>query len=120
LAEDNPVNQRLAARLLEKEGHLVCIANNGDQALSLLERELFDIILMDIQMPIMDGLEAVRRIRAQETRKHIPIVAITAHAMSGDKERYLSMGIDAYVAKPIDRKVLLTTIRDLTQNSGVT
>jgi signal transduction histidine kinase/DNA-binding response OmpR family regulator len=103
LAEDNVVNQRLAVRLLEKRGHTVVVANNGREALAALEREPFDLVLMDVQMPEMDGFEATAAIRAREraTGAHIPIVAMTAHAMRGDEERCLAAGMDDYIAKPI-------------------
>src|SRR5215472_5180581 len=86
LAEDNPVNQTLAIRILERLGHKVQVANNGKEALERLPAEEFDLILMDVQMPEMDGLEATKAIRAAEsgTGKHVPIVAMTAHAMKGD------------------------------------
>ncbi len=103
LAEDNPVNQRVALGILQKWGHTVVAVNNGNEALAALERESFDLILMDVQMPEMDGLEATRAIRESErhTGKHIPIVAMTAHAMKGDRERCLAGGMDDYVSKPI-------------------
>ncbi len=103
LTEDNPVNQMFAVAILEKKGHSVRIANNGQEALDILAKDSFDAILMDIQMPVMDGLEATRRIRAQEksTGKHIPIVAMTAHAMQRDKDECFSVGMDHYVSKPI-------------------
>jgi CheY-like chemotaxis protein len=103
LAEDNTVNQRLATRLLEKRGHRVTVANNGQEAISLLERSSFDLVLMDVQMPLIDGLEATRiiRKREKETRTHMPIVALTAHAIKGDEERCIEAGMDSYLAKPI-------------------
>jgi len=103
LAEDNAVNQRLAVRLLEKRGHSVAVANNGREALAALEKEPFQLILMDVQMPEMDGMEATARIRVMEktTGKHIPILAMTAHAMQGDRERCLEGGMDGYFSKPI-------------------
>jgi signal transduction histidine kinase/DNA-binding response OmpR family regulator len=103
LAEDNPVNQKLAARMLEKRGHSVAVAGNGLEALEALERERFDLVLMDVQMPEMGGLEAAAAIREQEksTGAHIPIVALTAHAMSDDRESCLRAGMDDYVTKPV-------------------
>ena len=108
LAEDNPVNQKLAERLLEKRGYKVVVASNGRQALRALEKERFDLVLMDVSMPEMDGLEATRAIRAAElkTGSHLPIVAMTAHAMKGDRERCLDAGMDGYVSKPIQAKEL--------------
>jgi len=109
LAEDNIVNQMLASRLLEKHGHKVVIAVNGRQALERLEIESFDLVLMDVQMPEMDGFEATARIRKMEEASgtHLPIVAMTAHAMQGDKERCLAAGMDGYVSKPLNVKELL-------------
>jgi len=103
LAEDNTVNQRLASRLLEKRGHLVTVANNGQEALNLLDRSSYDLVLMDVQMPLVDGLEATRLIRDREkgTGTHQPIVALTAHAVKGDEERCRAAGMDGYLAKPI-------------------
>lgn len=104
LAEDNLVNQRVASELLRREGHRVQVANNGLEALAKLERERFDLVFMDLQMPRMDGLEATKRIRQREvkTGEHVPIVAMTAHAMRGDRERCLTAGMDDYLTKPID------------------
>ncbi len=114
LAEDNPVNQKVASRMLEKNGHTVVIAANGRDALTLHEKEAFDVILMDIQMPVMSGDQATRMIRDLEkqdtNRKPIPIIALTAHAMSGDREKYLALGMDDYVSKPINRQALLEAI----------
>ncbi len=103
LAEDNPVNQRLAARLLEKRGHRVTVANNGQEAIALHGHTSFDLVLMDVQMPLIDGLEATRMIRKREegTGMHQPIVALTAHAIKGDQERCEAAGMDGYLAKPI-------------------
>jgi CheY-like chemotaxis protein len=103
LAEDSPVNQLLATRLLEKHGHDVKVVASGRQALTMLGQETFDVVLMDVQMPEMDGLEATAAIRAREqsTGGHLPIIAMTAHAMKGDRERCLQAGMDAYISKPI-------------------
>ncbi|HEY3329582.1 MAG TPA: response regulator [Capsulimonadaceae bacterium] len=116
LAEDNAVNQRLAARILEKRGHTVTIANNGLEAVEAVRRERFDLIVMDVQMPEMDGLEATAAIRnlEKETKDHIPIVALTAHAMKGDRERCLDAGMDFYVSKPIQPQELIEVIDSLT------
>jgi len=118
LVEDNPVNQTVALRLLEKQGHRVVVAGNGREALLALDRvppDGFDLILMDVQMPEMDGFEATAAIRAREaeTGIHIPIVAMTAHAMKGDRERCLAAGMDAYISKPIRAKELLELIHQL-------
>jgi CheY-like chemotaxis protein len=103
VAEDNPVNQRLAVRLLEKRGHRVQVAVNGREALQALDRDEFDLVLMDVQMPEMDGVEATAAIREKEKGSglHLPIIALTANAMKGDREKYLASGMDGYLAKPI-------------------
>jgi PAS domain S-box-containing protein len=103
LAEDNVVNQRLAVRLLEKAGHAVTVAANGREAVAALDREAFDVVLMDVQMPEMGGFEATAVIREREkaSGRHVPIVAMTAHAMKGDRERCLLAGMDDYVSKPV-------------------
>jgi signal transduction histidine kinase/CheY-like chemotaxis protein len=113
LAEDNTVNQYLAVRLLEKAGHQVETATNGRAAIAALQRDRFDLALMDLQMPEMDGLEATALIREQEraTGAHLPIIALTANAMVGDRERCLQAGMDGYVSKPIDIRLLLAEIR---------
>jgi CheY-like chemotaxis protein len=113
LAEDSLVNQRLAVGLLERHGHRVTIANNGRQAVDLAEGDNFDAILMDVQMPEMDGLEATRVIREQEkqTGRHVPIIAMTAHALKGDRERCLNCGMDEYVSKPVRERQLLGALR---------
>ena len=112
LVEDHPVNQRLARKLLEKWGHTVVVAGNGRKALEAIERNNFDLVIMDVQMPEMNGLEATRQIRAQEkvTGAHLPIIAMTAHAIKGDREQCLAAGMDAYITKPIDPDLLLRTI----------
>jgi signal transduction histidine kinase/DNA-binding response OmpR family regulator len=118
-AEDNRVNQRLLARLLEKEGHKVTLVEDGEAAVAACEESVFDVILMDVQMPVMDGLEATRSIRNREigTGKHVPIVALTAHAMKGDRERCLEAGMDAYVAKPVQKQELLHIIYQTSAHS---
>jgi CheY-like chemotaxis protein len=112
LVEDNPVNQRVFLRLLQKNGHKVTLASNGRQALEALVTGEFDIILMDVQMPVMTGLEAAEAIRRTErgSGRHVPIVAMTAHAMKGDKERCLESGMDGYLSKPIRLNALLETL----------
>ncbi len=112
LAEDSLVNQKLAVGLLERHGHSVVVANHGREVLGAVETERFDLILMDVQMPEMDGLEATEIVRARErdTENHIPIVAMTAHAMQGDRQRCLEAGMDEYIAKPIRAKQLFLTL----------
>jgi PAS domain S-box-containing protein len=112
LAEDNLVNQKVATRFLEKRGHTVVLAESGKQALQAWQKQPFDLILMDVQMPEMDGFEATAKIREQEKSggKHIPIIAMTAHAMAGDRERCLAAGMDDYVSKPINTTDLFEAI----------
>jgi CheY-like chemotaxis protein/HPt (histidine-containing phosphotransfer) domain-containing protein/anti-sigma regulatory factor (Ser/Thr protein kinase) len=112
VAEDNPVNQELVVQLLTRRGHTVIVAENGREAIASLERHPFDLVLMDVQMPEMGGLEATQAIRRKEKSAggHIPILAMTAHAMQGDRERCLAAGMDGYLAKPIEPKVFVETI----------
>ncbi len=112
LAEDNLINRRVASGILNKAGHTVVAAHDGAEALAWLDREAFDLVLMDVQMPVMDGFEATRRIRQIEAERggHVPIAAMTAHAMKGDRERCLEAGMDDYVSKPIDAAQLLGAI----------
>ncbi len=112
LAEDNAVNRTLAVRLLEKRGHIVFAAVDGRAALEALEKDSFDLVLMDVQMPEMDGFEATAAIRAQEKLigGHIPIIAMTAHALKGDQERCLAAGMDDYVSKPVRTSELFAAI----------
>ncbi|MBI1818035.1 MAG: response regulator [Deltaproteobacteria bacterium] len=115
LAEDNAVNQKLAQRLLEKRGHTVRVASNGQEALAAFAAEAFDLILMDVQMPEIDGLEATAAIRARErvSGTHTPIIALTANAMKGDEERCLVAGMDGYVSKPLQPAKLYEAIERL-------
>jgi len=103
LAEDNAVNRLLARKLLEKHGNTVSVVENGQEALKAIERERPDLVLMDVQMPVMDGLQAIRAVRAKEqiSGLHLPVIALTAHAMKGDRERCLGAGADEYLTKPI-------------------
>jgi CheY-like chemotaxis protein len=121
LAEDNAVNQKLAVSLLKKQDHRVMIAGNGREALSEFSKESFDLVLMDIQMPEMDGIEATMAIREKEreTGGHIPIIAMTAHAMRGDEELCLKAGMDGYITKPINVSELFATIQHVTNSSQV-
>ena len=112
LAEDNTVNQTLALRLLEKRGYAVSVVGDGQAAISALEKVSFDIVLMDIQMPGMDGFEATAKIREMEklSGEHTPIIAMTAHALKGDRERCMAAGMDGYVSKPIRTSELFSAI----------
>ena len=111
VAEDNPVNQKLAHRLLEKAGNQVEMANNGQEALEKLRQGEYDLILMDVQMPVMDGIQATQKIRESEKNgAHMPIIALTAHAMKGDAEKCLAAGMDGYVSKPIRSEELFQEI----------
>ena len=113
LAEDNPVNQKLAVTVLSRRGYHVTVVNNGQEALDALAVTRFDLILMDMQMPVMDGLEASRNIRTMQasgTWPPTPIIALTANAMRGDRERYLEAGLDGYISKPIDTERTLEEI----------
>jgi signal transduction histidine kinase/DNA-binding response OmpR family regulator len=118
VAEDNAINQRLVQSLLRKGGHSVAMAGDGAEAVAAFDREPFDLILMDVQMPNLDGLEATAAIRAREkgTGRHTPIAAVTAHAMKGDLERFLESGMDGYVSKPIRSEDLARVIETLTQS----
>ena len=128
LAEDNIVNQKMAVRMLEKRGHRTVVASNGREAIEKLKEELFDLVLMDIQMPEMDGLTATREIRKwkmenrnsedskgghQDQVSNIPIIAITAHAMKGDREKCLEAGMDDYVTKPIKAEELFEVMEQV-------
>ena len=112
LAEDGLVNQKVATILLERRGHVVTIANTGEEVLDALGRDRFDLVLMDVQMPIMDGFEATAAIRKQEQTagKHLPIIAMTAHAMKGDRERCLEAGMDGYLSKPFRPNELFNAV----------
>ncbi|PIU31590.1 MAG: hypothetical protein COT06_07290, partial [Syntrophobacteraceae bacterium CG07_land_8_20_14_0_80_61_8] len=114
LAEDHPVNQKLAKRLLEKRGHTVLIADNGAEAVAILKTQVADLVLMDVQMPELDGFEATAIIRREHLGgPHLPIIAMTAHAMKGDRERCLEAGMDGYVSKPIKVEELFMTIEQV-------
>ncbi len=116
LAEDNLINQKLAVSLLQKMGHNVTVAQDGKQAVAMSEIEQFDLILMDVQMPEMDGLEATAAIRSREEsqgRPRVPILAMTAYAMTGDSDRCIEAGMDGYISKPINTQELFETIENL-------
>jgi len=120
LAEDNQVNQKLAVAVLERLGHNVQVAKNGREALEMLEKFSFDLVLMDVQMPEMGGVEATQLIRKREAEQggHIPIVAMTAHAMAGDKEKFLAAGMDEYISKPISQERLREVVRTVGRRGG--
>jgi len=115
LAEDNEVNQRVAQRFLERLGHRVTLANDGREAVDQWRQQPFDLILMDVQMPEMDGFEAVATIRDAELLRgtRTPVIALTAHAMSGDRERCLAAGMDGYLTKPVKLAQLVAAIDDV-------
>ncbi len=120
LADDNPINRELTVRILSKRGHVVSVVPNGKMALEALDAQSFDVALMDVQMPEMDGFEATAAIRRKErmTGSHIPIIALTAHAMKGDRERCLAAGMDGYISKPIQAQELLEITESFVGNSG--
>lgn len=113
LAEDNVVNQKLTTSILHKAGHTVTVVPNGRGVIEHVPGGSFDLVLMDIKMPEMDGVQAAERLREMLSGKNIPIIALTAHAMSGDREKYLAAGMDAYLSKPFKKKELLQLIRDV-------
>jgi CheY-like chemotaxis protein len=115
LAEDNPINQRLTLRLLEKRGHIVVAATDGVEALEALDRGVFDLVLMDVQMPRMDGFQVTAIVREREklTGAHLPIFAMTAHVLKGDEERCISAGMDGYIPKPVSPKELIAMVESV-------
>jgi CheY-like chemotaxis protein len=115
VAEDNPVNAVLASKLLRKQGHVVVVAQNGLQAIQKASEQNFDVILMDIQMPEMDGFEATAKIREQErsTSRHVPILAVTAHVMEGYRDLCMGAGMDGYVTKPIRTEELFAALDEI-------
>ncbi len=121
LAEDNSVNQLLARRMLEKLGYTVAIASNGREALDALEEQPFDLVFLDVQMPEMNGFDAVRLIRKAEaaSNSHLPVIALTAHAMAGDRERCLEAGFDGYLSKPLQGSKLAVEIRRVLDPASV-
>jgi CheY-like chemotaxis protein len=120
IAEDNIVNQKVAYFMLEKQGHLVTGVRDGKEAVKAVDKGIFDVILMDIQMPNMNGFEATAAIREKEAKsdRHTPIIAMTAHAMKGDREMCLKAGMDDYVPKPLKADELLTKIEEVVQKFG--
>ena len=120
LAEDNAVNQKVAINVLQKRGHTVTLAVNGREAVALAASKTFDLILMDIQMPEMDGYEATAAIREMEqtTGSHIPIIALTAHAMKSDEDRSIASGMDDFMAKPIHVTELIQKVEQFSRESS--
>jgi CheY-like chemotaxis protein len=120
LVEDNVVNQRVASGLLTRRGHQVTVVADGVQALAMLDRETFDLVLMDLQMPVMGGIEATLEIRQRErvTGQHVRVVAMTAHAMHGDRERCLAAGMDGYLSKPINPPKLFAIVEEQGDENG--
>ncbi len=118
IVEDNLVNLRLAQFVLERKGLAVSAAATGSECLALLEKMVPDLILMDIQLPGEDGLSVTRKIRANPRLKHIVIVALTAHAMTGDREKILAAGCDGYLAKPVDPRRLASEVQGYLQAAG--
>jgi len=116
LVEDDPINQTLATTLLKKKGYNVTLAENGKEATEIFDESKFDLILMDISMPVMDGIEATKIIRKQHINSHVPIIALTAHAVRGDKEKFLAVGMDGYISKPIDLNDFYHTIATYLSN----
>ena len=115
LAEDNAVNQKLALRILQQLGYRADLASNGLEAVESVDRQVYDVVLMDVQMPLMDGLEASRRIVDAAPTDRPRIVAMTANAMQGDREMCLAAGMDDYIAKPIDAATLIQALRAVTK-----
>ena len=115
VVDDNPVNRILACRILEKEGFSVSLADNGKEAVDCVLRDMYDVVLMDLSMPVMDGIEATLKIREceQELHRRTPIVALTAQTMSEDRKRCLEAGMDAYVTKPVYPAILIQAILDV-------
>jgi CheY-like chemotaxis protein len=113
VAEDNVINQRIAVGLLTELGHTGVVVGDGDKALRCLAKLRFDVVLMDVMMPVMDGMEALAQIRSKETTEggHLPVIMATAHAESGDAARYRRAGADGYIAKPIDIDKLRAELR---------
>ncbi len=119
LAEDNMINQKVARKIIEKKPYALDIVNNGKEAYKAVLRQHYDLILMDVQMPVMDGIEATQKIRAKlKDRRHVPIIAMTAHAMKGDRERCLAAGMDDYISKPIKPDDLYAMIEKWTQKKN--
>ena len=119
LVEDNEMNRDMLSRRLERKGYQVIMAVDGAEGVAKAESETPDIILMDMSLPILDGWEATRRLKSNNRTKHIPIIAQTAHAMAGDREKCLEAGCDDYATKPVELRVLLEKIEKLLQKARV-
>jgi CheY-like chemotaxis protein len=119
LVEDNEDNRDMLSRRLIRKGYEVLIAVNGEQAVELIKNEQPALVLMDISLPVMDGFEATRRLKSLDTTKNIPIVALTAHAMSGDREKAIEAGCDDYDVKPVELTRLLSKIENLLKTRGM-
>lgn len=119
LVEDNEDNRDMLSRRLTRKGYEVLIAVNGEEAVELVKKEQPALVLMDISLPLMDGFEATRRLKSTDATKNIPIVALTAHAMSGDREKAIDAGCDDYDVKPVELTRLLSKIENLLKTRGV-
>ncbi len=119
LVEDNEDNRDMLSRRLTRKGFEVLIAVNGEEAVDLVQKEQPALVLMDISLPVMDGFEATRRLKSLDATKNIPIVALTAHAMSGDREKAIDAGCDDYDVKPVELTRLLTKIENLLKTRGI-
>lgn len=117
IVEDNPQNMRLIEMILRVKGYTLLKATDGEQALDMAMRELPDLILMDIQLPKMSGLEVTKKLRENPAFSHIPIIALTAYAMKGDKERFIDGGCNAYLPKPFDTRELSRVIAEMLPNT---
>jgi CheY-like chemotaxis protein len=118
VVDDNPINLKLAAEVLECEGHSVLRAKGAEEAQEVLKRSLPDLILMDIQMPRMDGLTLTRRLKADPAYRHIPILALTSFAMKGDDQKAFAAGCDGYITKPIDTRKLRVQVAEILQRAS--
>ena len=112
LVEDNVINQKVVTATLRKKGYEVAVANNGSEALEALERSRFDLVLMDLQMPVLDGLETTRRIRLSPRFASLPVVALTAHTAAAERQRAIEAGVDGYLTKPLSPAELLAAVEE--------
>jgi CheY-like chemotaxis protein len=116
IAEDNEKNRKLMQVILQKSGYKITVAENGEDVICLAKKIIPDLILMDIQMPVMDGVEAIRILKSDPETKDIPVIALTSYAMEGDRERFLREGFNGYIPKPIKVKSFIETIKKYTQH----